>query len=118
MAEDPEYVRLSKPDYEGWLVEDSEGTDDSTIPKDYDANDYVSGPIRVKDGTVPINILEFQYAYNSHSSLELFRQLHYTTTFSYRVPVILTRTTVEDTSISASPIQVQLSLHPEISFIF
>lgn len=39
------------------------GRDDGVHEKTYDSNKYVSGAKRVPNGTVPMNILQFQYPF-------------------------------------------------------
>lgn len=45
-------------DEEKWKAEKD---DDGVQEKTYDSNKYVSGARRVSNGTVPMNILQFQY---------------------------------------------------------
>jgi len=44
-------------DEEKWKVEKDGGVQEKT----YDSNKYISGARRVSNGTVPMNILQFQY---------------------------------------------------------
>lgn len=61
IMENPEdEYRASKPDYEGWFEEDFEN-EVSGVSQYYNPDDYISGAVRVENGTVPYDILEFQY---------------------------------------------------------
>lgn len=42
-------------------VKDEEIDEEAKDRRIYNSNKYISRPKRVQDGTVPINILEFQY---------------------------------------------------------
>lgn len=54
---------------------ESGGDNDSRIIY-YSSEDYISGPIRVKNGSVPINILEFQYPFQI-SEMKCVRKMMY-----------------------------------------
>ena len=58
MVDPVDGYRFSKPDYEDWLNADTGEADNLGASEHYNESDYISGPLRVKDGTVPMNILE------------------------------------------------------------
>lgn len=61
------------------INEESEenGRDQEKEKKDYESDKYISGPRRVQDGTVPMNILSFQYPFNISITI-FFLNIYYT----------------------------------------
>lgn len=59
MLKDESHERLPK-----FRDEEEEAEDDIEVQgRTYDSNKYISGAKRVTNGTVPINILQFQYPF-------------------------------------------------------